>query len=395
MQRTDIAIVGGGMAGSTAAAMLGRRGIDTIVIDPHAVYPPDFRCEKLDGSQVALLRKTGLADVIFDVATQSDDLWIARNGRLVEKRRNDQVDALYDTMVNAMRGAIGGSASLIVDKVASIVPGPDDQTVTLAGGETIAARLVVLANGLNFALRRNLNLEREVTSPCHSISIGFDIEPVGRPTFDFRALTYYAERLSERISYLSMFPIGNATRANLFVYREMNDPWLRDLRHTPVEALLAAMPGLKQFTGEFTVPGQVHIRPVDLYVTTGTYQPGGVVVGDACGTSCPAAGTGLNKAFTDVERLVNQHIPRWLETPGMSADKIAAFYADPVKVACDTESTERAHYRRTASTSRTLAWRARRRTKYLAQRTVGTLREARARLSAGSSLSRPAVDTGP
>ena len=46
MRYTDIAIVGGGLAGSTAAAMLGRAGIPTILIDPHPVYPPDLRCEK-------------------------------------------------------------------------------------------------------------------------------------------------------------------------------------------------------------------------------------------------------------------------------------------------------------------------------------------------------------
>ncbi len=51
MRRTDIAIVGGGIAGSAAAAMLGRAGIDAVLIDPHEVYPFDFRCEKLDAKQ--------------------------------------------------------------------------------------------------------------------------------------------------------------------------------------------------------------------------------------------------------------------------------------------------------------------------------------------------------
>ena len=61
MRQTDIAIVGGGLAGSLTAAMLGRAGIDAVLIDPHVVYPPDFRCEKLDGGQFQTLRKTGLA----------------------------------------------------------------------------------------------------------------------------------------------------------------------------------------------------------------------------------------------------------------------------------------------------------------------------------------------
>ena len=51
MKYTDIAIIGGGLAGSTAAAMLGRAGIAAVLIDPHPVYPPDFRVEKLSGAE--------------------------------------------------------------------------------------------------------------------------------------------------------------------------------------------------------------------------------------------------------------------------------------------------------------------------------------------------------
>ena len=59
MRYTDIAIIGGGLAGSTAAAMLGRAGIATLLIDPHEIYPVDFRVEKLSGcTQLDLLTKT-------------------------------------------------------------------------------------------------------------------------------------------------------------------------------------------------------------------------------------------------------------------------------------------------------------------------------------------------
>jgi 2-polyprenyl-6-methoxyphenol hydroxylase-like FAD-dependent oxidoreductase len=47
--------------------MLGRAGIETILVDPHEAYPEDFRCEKLDAAQVAVLRKTGLADRVLTV----------------------------------------------------------------------------------------------------------------------------------------------------------------------------------------------------------------------------------------------------------------------------------------------------------------------------------------
>jgi 2-polyprenyl-6-methoxyphenol hydroxylase-like FAD-dependent oxidoreductase len=45
---TDVAIIGGGLAGATAAAMLGRAGHAAILIEPHAEQRPEFRCEKLD-----------------------------------------------------------------------------------------------------------------------------------------------------------------------------------------------------------------------------------------------------------------------------------------------------------------------------------------------------------
>ena len=122
-------------------------------------------------------------------------------------------------------------------------------------------------------------------------------------------------------------------RANLCVYRELDDPWLKQFRDAPRETLQALMPGLAKITGAYDVSGRVHIRPADLYVTEGVEKPGVVLIGDAFSTSCPTAGTGTGKVFTDVERLGNVYIPRWLATPGMGADKIAAFYADPVRAA--------------------------------------------------------------
>jgi 2-polyprenyl-6-methoxyphenol hydroxylase-like FAD-dependent oxidoreductase len=54
MKYTDVAIIGGGLAGSTAAAMLGRASISAVLIDPHPAYPPDFRVEKLSGAEPAV-----------------------------------------------------------------------------------------------------------------------------------------------------------------------------------------------------------------------------------------------------------------------------------------------------------------------------------------------------
>src|SRR5215831_9268446 len=106
MRQTDVAIVGGGLAGSTTAAMLGRAGIDAVLVDPHPVYPDDFRCEKLDASQVALLQATGLDDAVRRQATVDGHIWIGRFGRVVDRRPHGQYDILYDRLVNTVRAEI-------------------------------------------------------------------------------------------------------------------------------------------------------------------------------------------------------------------------------------------------------------------------------------------------
>ena len=99
---------------------------------------------------------------------------------------------------------------------------------------------------------------------------------------------------------------------------------------------------LRRITGEYGVAGDVKIRPADLYVSTGYRQPGIVLVGDAFATTCPVTGTGTDKVFTDVAQLCNVHIPAWLATEGMDEAKIASFYDDPVKQACDAWSSAKA-----------------------------------------------------
>jgi len=391
MRQTDIAIVGGGLAGSLTAAMLGRAGVSAVLIDPHTVYPPDFRCEKIDGGQLRTLRKTGFAEAVTRAATHDGGVWIARFGRVVDKRPGDQHGILYDNMVNTLRGEIPPSVPFLHGKVTGIETSDDRQHVTVSTGEEISARLVVLANGLNVGLRHKLGLAREDLSKTHSIMLGFDLEPVGRPAFEFPAMTYYAEQPTDRTAYITLFPIGGAMRANLCVYRDMDDPWLRAFRAAPVETLRALMPNLATITGEFAVSGVIKIRPADLYVTTGYRQPGIVLVGDAFATSCPAAGTGAGKVFTDVERLCNVHIPRWLATEGMDAEKIAAFYDDPVKQASDVHSATKAYYLRSLSTEPGLPWQARRWVRFMGRLGVGMLRQVRDRMSIGA----PQAGSGP
>lgn len=375
MRYTDIAIIGGGLSGSTAAAMLGRAGISVVLIDPHENYPADFRVEKLSGHvQVERFLKTGIGESVLRRATFAGENWIARFGYLLDKAPSRQFNILYDSLVNAIRDEIPAGVERICAKAISVDTSAERQRITLSNDETISARLVVLASGLNVGLRHQLGISRKVVSACHSISIGFDVVPAGRNSFDFPALIYFSERPSDRIPYITLFPIGPRMRANLFVYRAFDDPWLRELRRAPAETLNGALPRLKRITGSFDIPGEIKIRPVDLYVNDASDLPGLVLVGDAFATSCPAAGTGCDKVFTDVERLCNVYIPQWLASDGMDVNKIAAFYADPVKRACDEWSAAKAFDFRSVSTAMSPSWTAQRWARFMAWSVQGLLR---------------------
>ena len=389
MRYTDVAIIGGGLAGSTAAAMLGRAGIPALLVDPHLIYPPELRCEKLAGEQLDLLRKTGLAEATLSAATLDGEVWEARFGYVVARKPSDQHGVMYDTLVNTMRAQIAPDVETIHAKAIAISNSAERQKVVLSNGEEISARLVVIANGLNVGLRHLLGIKRRVISECHSITLGFDVEPVGRAAFDFPALTYWPKRPDSRMAYLTLFPVGDAMRANFMVYRDMTDPWLSGFRQAPEQTMLAQMPGLQRMMGQFRVSGPVKIRPADLCVTDGYLQPGIVLVGDAFSTSCPAAGTGTTKVFTDVERLCNVYIPRWLSTDGMDIEKIAGFYDDADKRACEAQSLAKAYHLRSLSIDNALSWRARRWARFALRLAQGIRQPVRARFS-GGGLRNPA-----
>ena len=228
--KTDVAIIGGGLAGATAAAMLGRAGIDTVLIDPNAEHRPEFRCEKLDQSQLALLRLTGLADEVLPQTCIDQDVWIVRYGHLIDRRPGGRAGILYHDLVNAVRGLIPATVRHYRTKATAIDTTDGTPVVRLATGEEISSRVTVLATGLNPGLRAALGVEHHILSPCHSVSLGFDIRPEGRQNFDFPALTYFPDRPDQRLAYLSIFPVRSGMRANLFVYWSLDDQRLQKFR---------------------------------------------------------------------------------------------------------------------------------------------------------------------
>ena len=345
-EAADVAIVGGGFAGSLAAIVLGGAGHKVMLIERAEASANVFRAEKFAGDQLELLGELDLRDAFKAASTQANSFINIRGRLIVDRLESEQYNMPYAKMVEALRARIPLNVAFKRGRVENIETSEDIQRITLANGETIPARLVVLATGVGDALRRQLGVERVRAHPQPTISAGFSILP---PTggFRFPALTAYGEAQGDSIDYLSLFPIGATMRGNLFMFSQIDDPRLLALKERGMEALFALLPGLRPWLHDCQWMGDVALFPVELYKCVNVVREGVVLIGDSFRTSCPAVGTGLSCAMVDVLRL-RDHVAEWLATPGMGREKIAGFYDDPIKRARDESTHERAFRRRDA-----------------------------------------------
>lgn len=364
--QSDIVVVGAGLAGALMAAVLTRAGLSVVVVDRHATYPSDFRAEQLVGSQTVALRRLGLLEGLVGQTPVVPSATAACYGKIIDSTRDAHYGLRYEDMVNAARSLATG-AKFIRGRVAQVVTGPDTQTVHLADETRLQAQLVVLATGPNCGdLLSSLGIQQTTVSDNHSLSFGFDVN-----TTDRRILVYYGEQAGDGMDYLTVFPIGDTMRGNLFCYLDPSHPWVRSFKLDPKAALLGVMPSLEQTIGPFAIVGKVQVRPISIQrANTVGRQPGVVLIGDAFQTSCPAAGTGIGRILADVEAL-RRLVPVWLATPGMGANKIAQFYGDPAKRQFDAKAIRYSQHRRALCTRTTLGWKMYRKQHYLRRRAQG------------------------
>ncbi len=352
----EVAIVGGGLAGSIAASLLARKGHSVALIDRHTTYPPDFRAEQLVGDQTAKLARLGVFKGIVAGIRPIMHAVVGYRGRIIGRVDAPHYGVRYEDMVARVRAQIPQTVPLITGRVVDVQTGATQQHVLLADGRTIAARLVVIATGLQNTLLRRLGFAIACVRDAHSVAFGFDIVPAGRREFPFPLLVYQGEHPRQRDDYLTIFPMAGGTRANLFSYRGIRDPWTQSFLRSPTDGLRAALPGLQAVTGPFAITGSVETRVIDLKAVKDPIRDGIVLVGDAFQTSCPSTGSGVTRMLTDLDCLCLDHLPRWIASPGMAAEKIAAFYQDPRKLVADQAATHAAAYRRALATETDARW---------------------------------------
>ena len=332
----SVAIVGAGIAGVSMAAALAKDGVSVALIDYRDRTPSQFRAEKIGSGVVDKLTAYGLGAAARKQLTTIDGVWVHRFGRVATSGHDREYSSPYGDLVNALRDALPPAVHRVPGRVEEIEATADEQLLSMSDGRRISARLVVLATGPGDSLRNRLGLSNEVLSAGHSLTAGFDLANL-KSDFAFPSLVWTLDTPADKTAYLTLFPMGEVMRANLFSYRDADDPWIARLRSEPDAALAELFPELVATYGAPRVADRVQLRPTDLSRVRGHYRPGVIAIGDAYFTTCPSTGTGISKALNDVA-VVRKRLPGWLATPGMGTEKIASFYDDAAKMTTDRSS---------------------------------------------------------
>lgn len=369
----QVVIIGAGLSGSLAAILLGRLGFSVALIDIHETYPPDFRAEQLVGYQVQMLSKLGLLEIVAGDALPAKQAIATRAGRTVGVVVAPHYGIFYEDMVNRARRNLPSLVRFINAKVVGIELSAVRQTVQLSDGGVVEGRLVIVATGLGQRLLNQAGLSRTVIQKAQSLAFGFDIGATSGAMFGSSVMVAYGESTADKIDYLTLFRVGDRARGNLFTYHDPHDPWVRQFLQNPSGTLHHSMPSLRSTIGALQINGGVQFRVNDLSVASGYRRDGLVVVGDGFQTSCPAAGTGIGRLLTDIDLLCGRHIPQWLATDGMPAEKINRFYDDFIKRASDAEALRVAKYRRSATVETSWRWRAHRKRVALQRQFLATV----------------------
>lgn len=332
----DVLVVGAGIAGLSLAAAAARQGRSVLLVAARDTHPREFRAEKFSASEMAILDGCGLGVGARAVSTPLHTVIEGRWGRLIKRMASQEFAFHYPELVDAARAALPTAVTSVTGRISAAETGAETQTLTLADGRRYTGRLLVVATGLGEGLQRELGFERRLVSQGNTLVYGFNTA-FSYALLAGEQLIWSAEAGGDGVAYLTLFPLGTQIRANLFTYWPRGGTAAEAFLADPAGTMRRLMPGLARTYGTVEPVGAIQQRPIDLVEIADPVRDGVVVIGDAFCTTCPAYGTGIRKALSDVTVLASL-LPAWFATPGMDAAKIGSYYAHPEKLAADQRS---------------------------------------------------------
>ena len=325
----DVAVVGGGPAGSAAAAALARAGRDVVLID-RSLFPRDKCCgDGLTTGALRELEQLGLDPV--DVASWQtlDAAWLrSPSGRTVEfpfpsdgvfgavARRTDLDLALMELARAAGAKVHDGHA------LAGATWSSEGVTLTVAGMQPIAARYVVGADGMWSPLRKAIGLADQTAGylgEWHAFRQYYEAPgPLARQLW----IWFEPDLLP---GYAWSFPLpGGKVNIGFGIRREPGEP---TRAMAPLWRELCQRPHIAEILGAGAAaegPHKAWPIPAGLAAgTDGVVGAGGRVlfVGDAARACDPMTGEGIGQALETARLAATAVLDAGPASPGLAANR--------------------------------------------------------------------------
>lgn len=307
----DVAVVGGSVAGSSAAAVLAAAGLEVVLIERETHFRDRVRGESIHPWGVSQLQALGLADVVRSAGAQPLPFTRAYTQRVPSEPSNwESIDprlpsewAIYHpTLQTALleHAQRSGVRILHPARVTHLQRerAPQLEISTEQGRVSVQARLVVGADGRHSAARRWIGANT-IHDPVHHQVGGCLLDEVELADDTFHVANFEGGQVL-------LFPQENGRARTYLLVLEPFADRLRGRQH--VAEYIA------QCAGVFPVGALQNARaagPLAFFpnadVWSDRLHAGRVVlIGDAAGANDPSGGHGLSLCFRDVRELRDQ-----------------------------------------------------------------------------------------
>ncbi len=317
-EQREVVIVGGGLVGSTLAVALARRGVGATVLERHAATPELLRGELVMPRGVAVLDALGLGDALREVCVETEgtvlhhpafpqgslrvDYDLAPAPLDVTSWRPRGLCGWRRPLYEALRAAARATEGVELREgfeVAAVERRGDRLLLKDRRQATIAARLVVAADGAGSLLRRLMGFE-PVRAEQRTFIQGF----VGRAPGYARRHVHVGVH---PVGAAFVFPFPDGHFRSTIEYPESLRCELRakDALGRHLEVLREALPGISSELGGAKIEAltDIQVQPGQSVELASVVEEGFVLVGDAAGSLDPFTGFGMALGLTDAELL--------------------------------------------------------------------------------------------